>query len=274
LKNELTDLIVDVMTVVMPFKDLVTHILLKPNNDNSGVTGIADSKDGSISIGIASKNPVSELEHGACLGSLPYLNNVLTSTNIKASKDLNVELSYGMTSDKKTTALRSILISDKKKLEIFYQATDPFISKLTKRRVVKITDWPIIFEINTSFIKDYSEAVKIQASAPNMGDRGDIFTLAYADGDISLLFGEKGHQLTLTPDVGVELDTDDSKIKQQALFHKAQFQAVCQLLERIKRNKNGDGDAIAMFNEKALRLEFETNDAVYTITLLAKKLLT
>ena len=265
----------DTLNVVMPFREQITHILLKRSKDGKSLVGSADSKDGSISIGIESKFPVEDMVHGACLGSLSYLNNSLNSNNLKDSK-MSMDLNFSPTSDKRITALRSIRITDSKKFEVFYQATDPFVSKLTKRKVVKITEWPIVFEITPSLIKDYVEAVKIQASAPNMGDRGEIFTLAYSEDAISLLFGEKGHQLTLTPDVDVFFDIEEFEPinKQSALFSKVQFLAVCQLLERIRRSKNGNGEAVGSFNEKALMVEFETTEALYTITLLAKKLLT
>ena len=271
MSEKLRDLLIDNLSMVMPFKDLITHIMIKRSGDN--IIGTADSRDGSIAISFIAKNNDMVFEHGACFGSLSYLNSILTSGAIKKSKNVKMELAYGVASNKKTDALRSITVSDGKKLEIFYQATDPFVNKLTKKRQVRITEWPIVFVLDTNFVEDFSEAVKIQASAPSGGDMDDIFTLNYNNKSISLQFGERGHQITLNSETEVESDEEYGVNKQTAMFSISQFQAVCNLLGRIRKNKNGSGEALSMFNERALRFEIETNDATYNVTLLAKKMI-
>ncbi len=262
MSTELKDLLIDVLSVVEPFRDEITHILMK-RTEGGDIVAVAKSKDSNISITVMSSNDVPEFSGVACFGSLPYLGAVVKSKYLTGD-NYSVEPAFDTASDGKTRALRSITFKGgKNKLEAFYQATDPFVNRLNKIKPPTIKEWPITFDIDSQFIKDFTEIQKVHRAAPKIGgDRDDIFTLAYNNGEIIAVFGERGHQSSMVLTEKAESSGQD---KMGALLPVSHFQAILKLVAPAK------GLGVAKFAEKALRVDITTDLATYSLMILSKK---
>lgn len=257
MSTELKTLLTDLLTNVDPFKDVVTHIMVK-EKDGKAIAA-AKSKDGSISIMARSLGEVPGFAHVACLGSLPYLRSAINSSYMAEG---NLDLSFDEASDGKTQMLRSIQLSGSNGFSVFYQAVDPFINKLIRIKNPAALDYPVAFVINDAFISNFDEIHKVHMQAPKMGtDLDDIFTLAYDDGKMVGLFGERGHSstVTLTDEVEVEPGTD----KVNAMLSISRFRSILKLV-----GKNGGA---GFLSDKALKVDTETRTVGYEFVTTAKK---
>lgn len=258
---EFRDLLTDLLEAVDPFRDTITHILMR-RKDNV-VEAAARSRENSISIQAVAKKPVADYENIACLGKLPYLKTILNSDYIKGkSKKFTIDLKYDIATDNKTTALRTIKFSGGN-MTAFYTPTDPFVNKLNNLPIPKITKWPVLFGIDATVINHFEQLFKIHQSAPRAGgDRDDIFQLAYNDGEVLALFGDKGHQsqVVLTTEAGTTEEID----KLSAMFSISHFRSILKFM--------GKKGGIAYFADKCLKIELETNNAEYAFAIYAKKL--
>jgi len=257
---EFRDLLTDLLEAVDPFRDTITHILLR-RSDN-GVEAAARSRENAIPIQAVAKKPVSEYDHIACLGKLQYLKTILSSDYIKGKKDFTIDLKYATATDSKTVALRSVEFTGGG-MKAFYTPTDPFVNKLNNLPIPVIKKWPVLFGIDGKVIKHFEQLFKIHQSAPRAGgDRDDIFQLAYNEGQILALFGDKGHQsqVILTSEAGTTEEID----KLSALFSISHLRSILKFMG----NKGG----IAYFADKCLKVEMETDNAEYAFAIYAKKL--
>ena len=256
---EFRDLLIDVVTVVEPFRDAISHINMKRAPSGDVVIG-AKSSNGSVSVTATSKIDVPDLEGIACFGSIPYLSATLNSPLIKDNNSFSMETMYETASDKKTRALRHLTFKGGgNKLNVSFKVADPFISQLSKVKISAIRDWGASFKVDQDFIKSFNDVQKIHRAAPKMGgDRDDIFTLSYTGEEIIAIFGEKGHQTHM---VLTDKATGDNKVN--ALLSITQLQSILKLL--------GKGEGEAKFAQKGLRIDFDTDYAVYTISILGKK---
>lgn len=251
----------DLLTSTYPFRDSITHILMK-SDDSDRIAVAAKSRDGSISIRGKTQKPIKEFQHVACLGSLPYLHSVFSSPYVKKADDLNIKLNYETASDGKSEALRSMEIKGKRGLHVFYQAVDPFVNQLNRIKIPTTADWPVLFGIDKSTIDAFTEMRKISMQVPKTGsDRDDIFQLIYSEGEIIAVFGEKGHQADITL---TEAEPSEEIDKLSALFSITQFRSILDLV--------GSKGAVAYFSSKALRIDTETDVLSYEFVTSAKRL--
>ena len=267
MSNEFRNLLADLLSNTEPFRDSISHLLLK-KTESGDVAAAAKSRDGNIAVTARSKMDVPEFHDVACLGSLPFLNSIVNSAYFsgKAKSVSNMELNYDISSNGKTNALRSIDFTSGKKMEIFYQATDPYINDLTRVKKATVKDWNVKFQITPTLIADFMEALKIQKAAPKIGgDRDEVFTLSYTqDNEIIAVFGEKGHSTSIVLSKQVEESEDVNVIT--SLFSIVNFQAILKLV--------GKKEATCFLADKALKVEMETDQAFYSLMTTAKKLST
>ena len=258
MSKELRNLLADVITIVEPFRDDISHILMKRTPEGD-IAAAAKSRDSNISITMLSQKDVEGFEGVACFGSIPYLSAALNSSYIKDDR-AKIDLDYDTASDGKTHALKSITFKGGRKLVAFYQATDPFINKMNRIKPPIIREWPIKFTIDGQFIKDFNEVYKVHRASMVGGDKDAVFTLSYSFGEIISLFGEKGHQSNMILSENAE-STDIDKLS--ALMPITHFQAILKLI--------GKGVGHAKFTDKALRVDIQTELATYSLMILAKK---
>lgn len=256
---EFRDLLTDLLEAVDPFRDTITHILMR-RSDN-GVEAVAKSRENAISIQAAAKKSVADFEHIACLGKLQFLKTILNSDYIKGKSEFTIDLKYDIATDNKTTALRTVEFKGGG-MKAFYTPTDPFVNQLGGIKVPTITKWPVLFGIDANVIKHFEQLHKIHQSAPRAGgDRDDIFQLAFSNGEILALFGEKGHQsqVILSTNAGTTEEID----KLSALFSITHFRSILKFM--------GKSGGVAHFADKCLKIEMETNNAEYAFSIYAKR---
>lgn len=250
----------DLLTSVDPFKDVISHIMMRERDGR--VIAVAKSRDGSISIQVKSRGEVPGYSHKACLGSLPYLRSALASAYMKEG---TLELTTGESSRGNDEVLRSIKLKGSHGFNVFYQAVDPFVSRLTEIEQPKKStelDYPVAFGVDAQFISNFDEAFKVQQQAPKVGtDRDDIFTVSYNNDTVEAIFGEKGHQATVILTKTVEAATGVDKAS--ALFSMTKFRSILKLI--------GKGDGIGSLSEKALRIDTETKQTEIQFVMSAKR---
>ena len=255
------DFLLDFLKVIAPYQDVISHALMRRTPEGD-LLAAAQAKDSSILVKATAKHPVEEFHDVACLGTLPYLKQVLESRRL-GSKATEVTLDYKTASDGQTEALYAITFNGKT-AQAFYRATDPFLHKLTTMREVKITEWPALFGLDVATAESFIDMAKVHASAPKTGtDRDDIFKLVLDGDQIVAIFGDKSHQSHVTLSEEAERTTDRDKIN--ALFVISHFRAILNQLR-------GEDVLVAYLSDKALRIDMETPQAVYTYTMTAKKL--
>jgi hypothetical protein len=249
----------DLLTSVDPFKDVITHIMMRERDGK--VIAIAKSRDGSISIQVKSRGEVPGYSHKACLGSLPYLRSALASAYMKEG---TLELTTGESSRGNDEVLRSIKLKGSHGFNVFYQAVDPFVSKLSNVDTPKSTElnYPVAFAVDTKFIESFDEVYKVQQQAPKIGtDRDDIFTVSYNNSSVEAIFGEKGHQATVILTKTVEAATGVDKVN--SLFSMTKFRSILKLV--------GKGTGIGSLSDKALRIDTETKQTEIQFVMSAKR---
>ncbi len=257
---EFKNLLTDVLSVVEPFRDEIPFILMKRTQEQD-IALAAKSKNGNIRITARSHKDVPDFEGVACLGSLQYLSAVLNSPQMSGKNNFSIKQHYETATDGKTHALRYMTFKGGRKMEVFYEATDPFVNKMNKIKPPKIDSWPITFKINAAFIKDFNDITKVHRASPKLGgDRDDVFTLLYSNGKMSAVFGEKSHQSTMiltedTTTTGVDTHND--------LFPVTHFQAILKLI--------GKNTGVGKLAPRALRIDTSTEYATYSLMITAKK---
>ena len=258
--KEFKTFLADLLTSVDPFKDVISHIMMREKDGR--VIAVAKSRDGSISIQVKSRGEVPGYSHKACLGSLPYLRSALASAYMK---DGTLELTTGASSRGNDEVLRSIKLKGTHGFNIFYQAVDPFINKLTEIDQPKKStelDYPVAFAVDSQFISSFDEAYKVQQQAPKIGtDRDDIFTVSYNDSTVEAIFGEKGHQASIILTSTVEAATGVDKVN--SLFSMSKFRSILKLV--------GKGTGIGSLSEKALCIDTETKQTEIQFVMSAKR---
>ena len=245
---EFRDLLTDLLNAVDPFRDTITHILMR-RSDN-GVEAAARSRDNAIYIKAVAKKSIEDYDHIACFGKLPYLKTILNSNYIKGKSKFKIDLKYDIATDDKTTALRTVKFSGGG-MTAFYTPTDPFVNKLNNVKIPTVSTWPVLFGINADVINHFEQLFKIHSSAPRVGsDRDDVFQLAYSNGEILALFGEKGHQSQVVLTTEAETTTEIDKLS--ALFSITHFRAIMKFM--------GKAGGVAYFADKFLKIEMATDN--------------
>jgi len=254
------ELLLDILSVIDPFKSVISHVALKKLGDGT-VRIVAKSCDKSVSIQAFTKEVVEDFEHTACLGNLPYLHSVMKSKYISKSSNVDIDLDYELASNGTTTALKTITVSDGNKLVVHYRAVDPFIAKFGKPKSIEIDSWAVVFGIDKTVIDDYAELNKIHRASPKIGsEQDDLFRLTYDDGKVFAIFGEKGNSAKMVLSSVVESNGGN---KLSALFSATRFQSMLGLVKK-------SGQGIAYVASKALRVETETETVSYTFETAAK----
>lgn len=256
------ELLLEVLSVIDPFKSVVTHVALKKLDDGT-VRIAAKSVDKSVSIKAFTKEVVEDFDHTACLGNLSYLHSVMKSKYIAKSDNVNIKLDYELATNGTTIALKNIEVTDGNKLVVHYRAIDPFIAKFGKPKSVDIDSWPVIFGIDKDVIEDYAELNKIHRASPKIGgEQDDLFRLTYDDGKVFAIFGDKGNSAKMVLSSVVE---SNGSGKLSALFSATRFQSMLGLVKK-------SGQGLAYVAPKALRVETETEKVSYTFETAAKKI--
>lgn len=245
----------DLIKKIDPFNRTVTHLHI--NRKNGEVSAAAPAKDRSLELHAKCKEDVPELEGVACLGSLMYLKQIINSSFVKSG--LRTELKFGPTANGKLEALRSITFRGGNRYQAFYQGTDPFIGNIIMPSKAKIESWPLVFAVSAKMAKEFKEARAISAAAPSIRQE-NVFELSYADGAMVASFGEGNQQSSLVlSDAVEELD----KINKRSAYYMTDL--VLPIL-----NMCGEDGMIVYFSEKAIKFEFETDVAEYSIIMTSK----
>lgn len=261
MSKEFRNLLAEAVTIVEPFRDELQFILMKKTK--SGDISLAGkSKSSSIEMTALSKHDIPDFNGVACFGSISYLGAILKSKYLKAD-NFSMDIEYKEKKDYNTQSVYAIMFeSADEKFQAFYQATDPFVNKMNRIKPSAIDGWPVSFTINQEFIKDFNEIQKVHKSGPRLGgDRDDLFTLSYSDGNIVSMFGEKGHRSNLVLCTDAQGKDDIDSIS--ALLNISLFQSILKLV--------GKGEARAKFTSTALKIDIDNTAATYSLTLAAKK---
>ena len=258
MSEQLQFFLVDLLGAIGPFKDTVTHVMMRSEDDGT-IKAAAKGRDGSISIQAKSKEAIPDFTDKACLGSLSYLEGALKSSFMKDGK---LTLSYGKSSNGKEDVLRSIKLKGSKAgYNVFYQAVDPFINQLNRIKLPTGLTWPLAFAIDETFISYFVESVKVSNSAPKTGtERDDIFELVQTEEGIEGIFGDKNHQVTIVLSNTVEGEDEE---KTHAYFSIAKMRSILQFI--------GKGSAIGYLSDKSIRIDTETQYAEYQFVTASKK---
>ncbi len=257
------DLLSDVLGTVLPFKDAISHLLVR--SDSQGNIAIAaKSRTGDVDIRVDPKIAVPEFHNVACLGALPYLNSVVNSKYIRDGGKYEMNMEFGESSRKEITTLKTIEFTAGRRMNAFYQATDPYLTDLNKVKGVsqKISEWDLNFLITQDTISDYMEGLKIHRSTPRSGSSEEVFRVLYADGDVYARFGDRGNTTKVLMSDSVENVTGIEKLN--PLFGIDRVRAVYNLI--------GREEAVCSLTQLAIRFLIETELAEYTIVAAAKKL--
>lgn len=256
--SEFRKFLVDVLDKVGPFGKSINHLHIK-RTKTGDIVAAGPSTDRSVEIRATAKQDIPELEGVACMGSLLYLKQILGSSFLKSNDaDSQIKLAFTEASDRKTTALKSIRI-ETGKLEVFYQATDPFYGNVVLPARQKPLDWPLAFSVDPATVKDFKELRAIQAAAPSTQTE-DVFALGHNNGQILAMFGSGNQQSTLMISDTVEVEG------------KAPAGEICFLTEHFLRALDlcGKHNVVLYLCDKAVKMEFETPLALYEIILTAK----
>lgn len=255
------DFVYDILEKTAPFKDEVTHVVMKKDDLGDVVARVMSSI---LSLSATAKVEMPDFHDVACFGSLPYLRSLLKSKYI-TGKEAKYEVTFHYQDHKngKPPSIRNISIKAGR-MTSFYQATNPYLNNLVSGiRKPKVNDWVIGFPLGREAIDEFKEASRIHAMAPKIGgERDDIFSLGFDGKSIIASFGEKGHQTSVVLTDDAESVEPDRKMS--ALFSIKQFSG---LLEMI-----GKETAVMSLASNALRIEVENGVAAYTAVLTAKKL--
>ena len=249
--------LVDLLGAIDPFKDVITHVMIR--EEDGGIKAAAKARDGSISLQAKSKGEIPEFTEKACLGSLPYLRGALMSTYMK---DGDLKLTYGKSSNGSDEVLRSIKLTGASGFNVFYQAVDPFINQLNRIKLPTTLNWPVAFAIDEEFIGHFGEITRFSALAPKAGtERDDIFQLVHTEAGIEGIFGDKHHQSNVALSATVEANSRTEKTN--AYFSISKFKAILRFV--------GKGAAIGYLSDKAVRVDTETAQAEYQFVTASKK---
>jgi len=254
--------LVDLLGAIEPFKDVVSHVMMRESNGI--VVAAAKARDGSISIQAKSKVEIPEFTDKACLGSLSYLRSALAAPYMNGGK---LNLNYGTASNGKDKVLTSIKLVGSKGggYNVFYQAVDPFINQLNRIKLPTGLDWPVAFAIDETFVNHYGEVVKVSAQAPKAGtERDDIFQLVQTEEGVEGIFGDKHHQVTVLLSATVEANPATEKTN--AYFSISKVRSILRFI--------GKAAAIGYLSDKALRVDTETEQAEYQFVTASKKVRT
>ena len=255
--SELKLFVVDLLDAIDPFKDVISHVMMREADGR--VVAAAKARDGSISVQAKSKGEVPGFTDKACLGSLAYLRGALTSANMTNGE---LKLSYGDASNGKDRVLRSISMSGSNGFKVFFQAVDPFVNSLNRIKLPTGLDWPVAFAIDETFIDNFNETVKVNALAPKSStERDDIFQMVLTPEGIEGIFGDKHHQATVALSRTVEAESSTDKVNAYFSISK-----VRSLLRYV-----GKAAAIGYLSDKALRVDIETSQAEYQFVTASKK---
>jgi len=261
MSKQLETFLIDVLTGIDPFKDVVSHIFIRRNKEDSTLEAAAKARDGSISIRAISKKPIKEFEYVACLGNLSYLKSVLISPYMKA--DGKMKLGWETASNGKSQALRYIEFSGGKGFKTFYQATDPFVNQLGRIEIKKNQEWPVAFHIGPAVVKNFDDIYKIHLSAPRTGsDLDDIFRLSFTEKGIEGVFGDNDTEASvILSDIA---EAEEGTDKMSGLFQISRFRSI---LKQIGKN-----EALAYQGAYALMIDTETTHSNFQFVMQAKKM--
>ncbi len=250
--------LIDLLGAIEPFKDVVTHVMMR--EVNGGIVAAAKARDGTISVQAKSKGEVPGFTDKACLGSLSYLRSALSSSYMIGG---TVNLSYGKASNGKDEVLRSMKLKGAKGgYNVYYQAIDPFINQLNRIKLPTGLEWPVGFAIDETFMEHFAEVVKVSAQAPKAGtERDDIFQMVQTEEGVEGIFGDKNHQVTVLLSATVEANPATEKTN--AYFSISKVRSILRFV--------GKGSAIGYLSDKALRVDTETEHAEYQFVTASKK---
>jgi hypothetical protein len=261
MSKELRDFFLDSLGIIDPFKDTITHFLLKRGNDCINFTTL--SSDNSLVISGTTKKEIKKFEHIAGLGSLQYLKAIVDSDLMKKCNDESMILNYTESRTGNKTILTSIEFKGENRFTAFYQATDPFVAQLNKVKSIGNLEWPVAFAVDADFKKAFDEIRRINSQASKTGsDRDDIFEISYNNDIITGIFGGRGNRTSITLSEFVESNSDKNM---KALFQISKFKSVLNLLDK--------GDSIAYLCDKAIKVDISTNQANYQFVMTAKKII-
>lgn len=245
---------------VTPFNKSISHIhcTLTPEKH---LFLAAPSKDRSIEFQATSKTPCEDLQGVACLGSIPYLRQIINSSFLTAACDVNITYD---TSGKRPS-VRTIKFSNGDKMEMQYTATNPYMNNfLVMPSNQKIDVWPVTFILDKYMVDKITEMRSIQMASAS-GDV-ELFTfVCEKSGNLNAIFGDERNPASLY--LTNEVDRPDQKVGFRAAFMIDQFIRLAQMIDWSKAK---EGVPVQLANT-ALKIMIESKLMEYDIIMTAKK---
>jgi hypothetical protein len=248
------DFLKDATEMVQPFNKVITHIQIAPNKDGT-LRMVAPSSNRSVEIHATSLEPISDFNSRACLGTIPYLSQLLSNDLMKSANPI-----FNITEHGEKDYLKSIELHGKK-LDVFYSATNPFIGSIIKPHRTKDMEWPVAFAVDEGAVTELKHVQRLGMSSGANTD--ELFSLSCYDDAIRTQFGGSSHSVDYTLSNTIEY-LGKTKTINPTLFYIDVFFRLMDV--SIKNN------AVIMFNDKALKFEFATPQNIsYEIITTARK---
>lgn len=253
---KLPALLRDLLTRVMPFSNVVSHIHMKELSDGR-IMARAVADDASILLESESTDVVSIEQAGMCLGNLSHLHQIINSPMVK--KDTELEIRTRERNNK--LLVNALAFRPNKRMEFIYVPTDPFRASLASPASIQIDDWPVTFVVDADAVKELTEFKKIHGTIASGDDA--IISIIYSDGGIMLEFGNAGsHNASLVLDVSV----DANGIKNCTVKVLADH-----LLKALQQATSEDGLIPIRLCPKALQVVSESPVATHMLTVMGRK---
>lgn len=255
--HKLPALLRDLVSRVMPFNNVVSHIHVKELDDGRIMArSVAD--DASILLETETNDPISLDEARMCLGNLPHLHQIINSPMV--NKDTELELRTRERNGK--LLVGSMVFRPNNRMEFIYVPTDPFRASLASPASIQIEEWPVTFVMDQEAVKELSEFKKIHGTIASGDDA--IISIIYSAEGIMLEFGNAGsHNASLVLDVPV--DTEGS-IKNCTVKVLADH-----LLKALQQAKSDDGLIPIRLCPKAIQIVSESPVAMHLMTVMGRK---
>lgn len=261
--KQLLDSLKEMIDWVTPFSKTISHIHCNLTPEKHLYLA-APSKDRSIEFQAVSKTPCQDIQGVACLGSLPYLRQIINSSFLNASCEVNI--SYDTSG--KHPSVRTIKFTNGDKMEMQYTATNPYMNNfLVMPSKQKIDSWPVTFILDKYMVDKIAEMKTIQAAAPGK-NANDVELLTFVcekSGNLNAIFGDERNPASLY--LTNEVERLDQKNGFRAAFIIDQFIRLGQMIDWSKAK---DGVPVQLANT-SLKIMIESSLLEHDIIMTAKK---
>lgn len=254
--HKLPALLRDLLTRVMPFSNVISHIHMK-EADNGHIMARAVADDASILLETETNEPIDLDQARMCLGNLPHLYQIVNSPMVQKDSSLDLQ-----TKDRNGKLLVSALsFKPNNRMEFVYVPTDPFRASLASPASIRIDDWPVTFFMDKDAVNEFVEFRKIHGTIASGDDA--VISVIYSDGGIMLEFGDIGtHNASIVLDVELDATSNQGCTVKVLAEH---------LHKALQQAKPDDGIIPIRLCPKALQVVSESPVAMHMMTVMGRK---